>query len=54
MVYEFVDFIRIKKGGILKRSLGMVVLVSTIPKAFGFEAATQLLKNNPYIRINRP
>jgi len=30
------------KGGSLKRSLGMVSLVFTIPKAFGFEAATQL------------
>jgi len=28
-------------GGSLKRSLGMVYAMSTIPKAFGFEAATQ-------------
>ena len=28
-------------GGSLKRSLGMVSLAFTIPKAFGFEAATQ-------------
>ena len=29
-------------GGSLKRSLGMVFYGFTIPKAFGFEAATQL------------
>jgi hypothetical protein len=38
MTIEFVD--RLKKGGSLKRSLGMVCLTFTIPKAFGFEAAT--------------
>jgi uncharacterized protein (TIGR03663 family) len=30
------------KGGSLKRSLGMVSGISTVPKAFGFEAATHL------------
>jgi hypothetical protein len=30
---------RLRKGGSLKRSLGMVI--PAIPKAFGFEAATQ-------------
>jgi hypothetical protein len=29
------------KGGSLKRSLGMAFPVWTIPKAFGFEAATR-------------
>ena len=29
------------KGGSLKRSLGMAYTLPTIPKAFGFEAATQ-------------
>jgi hypothetical protein len=33
--------IEFKKGGSLKRSLGMVSVTSTIPKAFGFEDATQ-------------
>jgi hypothetical protein len=33
-------------GGSLKRSLGMVSLMFTIPKAFGFEAATQPQRNN--------
>jgi hypothetical protein len=32
------------KGGSLKRSLGMANHVFSIPKAFGFEAATQYLK----------
>jgi hypothetical protein len=31
------------KGGSLKRSLGMVYQTIAIPKAFGFEAATQRL-----------
>jgi hypothetical protein len=29
-------------GGSLKRSLGMVLAMFTIPKTFGFEAATQI------------
>jgi choline-sulfatase len=33
-------------GGSLKRSLGMVTLTSTIPKAFGFEATTHRQKPN--------
>ena len=32
---------RLGKGGSLKRSLGMASGVLTIPKPFGFEAATQ-------------
>jgi hypothetical protein len=39
MTIEFVD--RWEKSGSLKRSLEMVSLAFTIPKAFGFEAATQ-------------
>jgi hypothetical protein len=34
------------KGGSLKRSLGMASLVFTIPKAFGFEVATQQSDDN--------
>jgi hypothetical protein len=33
--------IEFRKGGSLKRSLGMAFVTFTIPKAFGFEAATQ-------------
>jgi len=33
-------------SGSLKRSLGMASCISTIPKAFGFEAATQLQVDN--------
>jgi hypothetical protein len=33
---------RLGKGGSLKRSLGMASGALTIPKAFGFEAATHL------------
>jgi light-regulated signal transduction histidine kinase (bacteriophytochrome) len=48
MVYQF-GFDRLvrhrqildAKSGSLKRSLGMAFPASTIPKAFGFEAATQ-------------
>ncbi|MHC4203266.1 MAG: hypothetical protein ACYSTT_01335 [Planctomycetota bacterium] len=32
---------RLDKSGSLKRSLGMVSDVLTIPKAYGFEAATR-------------
>jgi len=39
MTIEFVD--RWIKGDSLKRSLGMVSPEFTIPKAFGFEAATR-------------
>jgi hypothetical protein len=38
-IEEFVD--TSSKGGSLKRSLGMVSLAFAIPRAFGFEAATQ-------------
>jgi len=44
MTIECAD--RSEKGGSLKRSLGMVSLVFTIPKAFGFEAATPLQEDN--------
>jgi hypothetical protein len=48
MKIEFVY--KLSKGGSLKRSLGMVSLMFTIPKAFGFEAATQLQGTNLQIR----
>jgi hypothetical protein len=38
-----------KKSGSLKHSLGMA-LQSTIPKAFGFEAATRLKNSNLLIQ----
>ena len=34
------------KGGTLKRSLGMASAASTIPKAYGFEDATQPQTDN--------
>ncbi len=48
MTIEFVY--TLSEGGSLKRSLGMVSLMFTIPKAFGFEAATQLQTVNLQIR----
>jgi hypothetical protein len=38
------------KGGSLKRSLGMASPAFTIPKAFGFEAATQPWEDNLQIQ----
>ena len=39
------------KGGSLKRSLGMAFLAFTIPKTFGFEAATQSQANSLQIHL---
>jgi len=40
------------KGGSLKRSLGMASHTFSIPKAFGFEAATQYQTNNVRFKNN--
>jgi len=47
MRIQLVD--RWEKGGSLKRSLGMAFTALTIPKAYGFEAATQLKSDNLHI-----